>query len=214
VGTVEEARRAIADGVDGLIAQGNEAGGHLLGVEPTVTFLAKALEVAGGRPVLAAGGVATAQDTRQLLDAGAEAVVAGTRFLLTEECRAHRTYKQRVLDAEQTLETKLFSVGWIDRHRVVPNAATQRWCSAKPDGPRAVLAANRVLAPVLQRLPAAAATATLKLQRTGVPFFGPGAALEGMPESVVDVTPLYAGESALGIDEVLPAARAVELLAP
>jgi len=49
VGTVPQALHAIADGVDGLIAQGREAGGHLLGVEATTTFLGKALEVADGR---------------------------------------------------------------------------------------------------------------------------------------------------------------------
>src|SRR4051812_44942169 len=114
VGTPEQARQAIDDGVDGLIAQGREAGGHPLGVEPTTSFLGKALEAAGGRPVLAAGGIAARATAREALDAGAAAVVAGTRFLLTEECRAHPAYKQRVLGARRTLDTMLFSMGWSD----------------------------------------------------------------------------------------------------
>ena len=161
VGTPEQARRALADGADGLIAQGVEAGGHLLGVEPTRAFLPRALEIAGGRPVLAAGGVASREDVAALLGAGAVAAVAGTRFLLTDECAAHPAYKARVLGAQRTLDTLLFSVGWHDRHRVVPNAATARWCARAPSGPAAVVAANRVLAPLVRRLPASLAVAEI-----------------------------------------------------
>jgi NAD(P)H-dependent flavin oxidoreductase YrpB (nitropropane dioxygenase family) len=208
VGTTAEARRALADGADGLIAQGVEAGGHLLGVEPTLAFLPKALAVAGDRPVLAAGGIATREDTAAALAAGAAAVVSGTRFLLTRECHAHPAYQQRVLDAERTVETRLFSVGWADRHRVVPNAATERW-----GDPRSVIALNRVLAPLLSRRPALAARA-VGLQRVGVPFYGPMAPLRGMPERLLDVTPLYAGESSRAMSSVTSAAEAVAALSP
>lgn len=132
---------------------GIEAGGHLLGVEPTSKFLTRALDLADGRPVLAAGGIGSREAARAALDAGAAAVVCGTRFLLTDECRAHPAYKRRVLGAPRTLETLLFSVGWSERHRVVPNAATARWCARSECGPRAVLALNRLLAPAARRLP-------------------------------------------------------------
>jgi nitronate monooxygenase len=214
VGTQQQARQAIDDGVDGLIAQGAEAGGHLLGVEPTTAFLPKAIEAAAGRPVLAAGGIASRHSARAALDQGASAVVAGTRFLLTDECRAHPAYKQRVLGAQRTLDTLLFSMGWSDRHRVVPNAATDRWCARSEDGPSWVVDANRRLAPVLQRLPPGAATATLRHQRVGVPFYGPSAILEGMDERLLDVTPLYAGECARDVTAVIPAAMAVRELSP
>jgi NAD(P)H-dependent flavin oxidoreductase YrpB (nitropropane dioxygenase family) len=124
VGTHAQARRAIDDGADGLIAQGVEAGGHLLGVEPALEFLPTALEVAEDRPVLLAGGIAEGADVRRALATGAAAGVAGTRFLLTDECAAHPAYKQRVLGATETVETLLFSLAWYARHRVVPNAAT------------------------------------------------------------------------------------------
>nr|WP_280362403.1 nitronate monooxygenase [Nocardia wallacei] len=74
--------------------------------------------------------VATAADTRTALAAGAAGVVAGTRFLLTEESGAHREYQRRVLAARETVETTLFGLGWPARHRVVPNAATRRWCGS------------------------------------------------------------------------------------
>jgi nitronate monooxygenase len=214
VGTPEQARRAIADGVDGLIAQGIEAGGHLLGEAPTLTTLARVIDIAGGRPVLAAGGISSRAGAAAAMDAGAGAVVAGTRFLLTDECDAHPAYKQRVLGAPRTLDTLLFSVGWSDRHRVVPNAATDRWCARSERGPAPVVALNRALAPALQRLPPRMATATLSRQRLGIPLYGPAAVLAGMDERLLDVTPLYGGTCAAEIHTVIPAAQAVAELSP
>ena len=214
VGTVAQAQQAIADGVDGLIAQGIEAGGHLLGEEPTLAALEHLLAVADGRPVLAAGGIHSAAGARAALEAGADAVVAGTRFLLTDEAGAHPAYKQRVLGAQRTLDTLLFSVGWSDRHRVIPNAATDRWCARSERGPSGVVALNRALAPMLQRLPPRLATATTSRQRLALPLYGPAAVLEGMDERLLDVTPLYAGECAAEITSVIPAAQAVAGLAP
>lgn len=130
VGTVAQARAAIAWGADGLIAQGREAGGHLVGTTAALDFLPHALAAAAGRPVFLAGGIATAADSRAALDAGADGVIAGTRFLLTHESDASRGYQQRVLQADNTIETNLFGLSWPLRHRVVPNAATRRWCGA------------------------------------------------------------------------------------
>ncbi len=215
VGTAAQARRALADGVDGLIAQGAEAGGHLLGVEPTLEALARVLALADGRPVLAAGAIADARAARAALDAGAAAVVAGTRFLLTEECRAHPEYQRRALGAERTVATRLFSVGWPDRHRVLPNAATERWLRGTgDDGPRPVLAVNRALAPLVQRLPPSLHATALRAQRVGVPLYGPSAPLRGMDDALVEVSPLYAGACAREIRSVVPAAEAVRALTP
>jgi nitronate monooxygenase len=214
VGTEAGARQALAEGVDGLIAQGLEAGGHLLAEEPLAAFLPRVLELAEGRPVLAAGGIASRERARRALDAGAAAVVAGTRFLLTEECGAHPGYQQRALGAERTLDTLLFSVGWSDRHRVLPNAATERWCRGSERGPRAVVALNRLLAPALRRLPPGVTGAAVRRQRVALPFYGPSAVLRGMDERLLEVTPLYAGACAREITSVLPADAAVRALAP
>lgn len=213
VGTVSQAKRALHDGVDGLIAQGIQAGGHVLGERPALDFLAQALEIVGSRPVLVAGGIASAPDVRRALDAGAAAAVAGTRFLLTEESAAHAAYKQRVLAAGETLETLLFSVGWHERHRVVPNAATERWCGSDPLGPRAIRALNRASAPLLRALPPSISSHALRTQRLSLPLYGPASILEGMDERLVDVTPLYAGETATRIESIVPAAEAVLELA-
>lgn len=127
VGSREDAERALRDGADALIAQGVEAGGHVLGDQPGPTLLQEVLPIAGDTPVLLAGGIATADDVRTALASGAAAVMAGTRYLLTHEAHAHPAYKQRVLGAQRTLLTTLFGVGWSLKHRVVPNAATERF---------------------------------------------------------------------------------------
>src|SRR5205814_4825255 len=116
VGTVPEAKRALGEGADGLVVQGVEAGGHLVGVLPALEALAAVQAVTRGHPLLVAGGIAEHDDVRRALDAGADAAVAGTRFLLTNECAAHPLYKQRVIAAERTLETRLFGFGWPMRH--------------------------------------------------------------------------------------------------
>ena len=85
--------------------------------------------------MLLAGGIANADDTRAALAAGADGVVAGTRFLLTHESRAHPEYQRRILAADKTFRTTLFGLGWPAPHRVVANAATRRWCH--DDGTRA-----------------------------------------------------------------------------
>ncbi len=211
VGTAEEARRALCEGASGVIVQGIEAGGHLVGVQPALDALPRVLDVAGGAPVLLAGGIADREDVRIALNAGASAVVAGTRFLLTDECSAHPAYKQRVLAANRTLETQLFGLGWPMRHRVVPNAATDRWCGRDPLGPRAVRLLQSASKP-LARLPMSFTAGITSRQRVGLPLFGPAAPLKGMPDQLVDTAPLYAGESALRIGSVVSAADALLLL--
>ncbi len=211
VGTPDEARRALSEGATGVVVQGIEAGGHLVGVQRALDALPRVIAVADGAPVLLAGGIADREDVRLALNAGAAAVVAGTRFLLTDECSAHSAYKRRVLKARRTIETQLFGLGWPMRHRVVPNAATARWCRGDPRGPRLVRLVQSLSAP-LARLPMSITSAVTSTQRLGLPLFGPAAPLKGMPERLVDTSPLYAGESALRIESVIPAADAVLLL--
>jgi nitronate monooxygenase len=214
VGTPEEAIRGLACGADGLVLQGSEAGGHLLGVEPIERALPGVLDVAGDAPVLAAGGVADAQDVRRLLDMGATAAVAGTRFLLTEESAAHPEYKRRVVDGERTLATLLFGLGWPLRHRVIPNAATERWCVHSELGPRIGRVSGRLSAPLGRLAPLDAMGRLVALQRPGLPFFTPALPLAGMPENTVDRAALYAGETTRRLHDVIPAAQAVARLTP
>lgn len=213
VGDVDGAREALAWGVDGLVAQGIEAGGHLLGTLPSLAFLQRVLAVAGSTPVVVAGGVADHADVQAALDAGAVAAAAGTRFLLTHESAAHPSYKARVLAATDTVETTLFGLGWPARHRVVANAATRRWLDPKLQVRPGVARLNRVSAPIGRVITDAMVGLLPRWQRAGLPLLSPAPPLAGVSEEHVDATPLYAGETALRIDGLLGAAEAVDLLA-
>lgn len=213
VGTEDQARTAVAWRSDGLIAQGREAGGHLVGTLAALNFLPRVLPIAGGRPVLLAGGVATASETTAALAAGAAAVIAGTRFLLTEESAAHPEYQQRVLTADRTLETLLFGLGWPARHRVVPNTATRRWCHHDGTARRLPVLLNACGRPLARIVPDSSIGSVLAMQRPGLPLFTPAPPLAGMPAERVDHVALYAGDSALRMSRVIPAQRAVAELA-
>lgn len=213
VGTVPEAQRALRDGVDGLIAQGRDAGGHLLGTTSTLDAVARIVAASSGCPVLGAGGIVDHGDVRTMLDAGAAAAVAGTRFLLTPEARAHAGYKDRVCAATRTVETELFGFGWPRaRHRVVPNAATDRWEEGAGGAAAAVEILNRATGPIARRLPMELAARLVSTQRPWLPVFSPQPALPGMPERLLNASPLYAGESARRIDRLVPAADVVARL--
>jgi NAD(P)H-dependent flavin oxidoreductase YrpB (nitropropane dioxygenase family) len=213
-GDAAQTRRALAAGADGLVAQGVEAGGHLVADRPLAVTLPEVLEAAGGAPVLAAGGVADADDVRALLAAGAAGAVAGTRFLLTEESGAHPDYKQRVLGAQRTIRTMLFGVGWPLAHRVIPNALTERWCARDELGPPAVRAFNRVGAPLGRLMPVSALSTILAMQRVAVPLYTPALPLAGMDPALVDRSALYAGETIHRIHDIVPAAEAMARLTP
>src|SRR3954467_10349338 len=127
-GSVEEAQAARSAGADAVIAQGVEAGGHVRGNLPATELLARIQAAVGDDyPVLSAGGVTDRAEAGARLAAGAAAVVSGTRFLMSEESGAHAAYKERLIGASDTVLTELFGFGWPAPHRVVPNAATDRW---------------------------------------------------------------------------------------
>ena len=113
--SVEEAKAAEEAGMDAVVAQGKEAGGHrgsFLGEQlvPLDELLLSIVE-AVGIPVIAAGGIANREHMHHQLLRGAAAVQIGTAFLATEESGAHPLYKQAVLDATEnnTVLTKAFS---------------------------------------------------------------------------------------------------------
>jgi nitronate monooxygenase len=211
VGNVTQARAAVAAGVDGLVVQGVEAGGHLMGDQPLHTLLPRVRQL-GDFPILAAGGIADFHDAAAVLDAGANAAVAGTRFLLTSESRAHPAYKQRVRTATETVRTMLFGVGWPLEHRVVPNAATKRWSGPNGELPAWLRRVERASAPLGHILPLRASGVMASMQHTRMPLFGPALPLAGMPDSLIETTALYAGETVRVIDDVISAREAVARL--
>jgi len=214
-GSVDEALAARAADADAVIAQGVEAGGHVRGVVPALELLKRVrAALPADYPVLLAGGVADAADVREALAAGAVGAVAGTRFLLSNESRAHPEYQRRLLDASETALTQLFGAGWPDAsHRVIPNAATERWLRRDRRGPAAVRLLNRLSAPLASRLPLSLVSRAAALQRPGLPVFGPVSPLVGDANRLVDAAPLYAGTSVERIRDMRPAAELTRELA-
>jgi nitronate monooxygenase len=215
VGSRVAAERALREGADALIAQGVEAGGHVLGDEPGSSLLDQVLEVAGHKPVLLAGGIATSDDVRAALARGAASAVAGTRYLLTHEAWAHPAYKQRVLGAERTLLTTLFGFGWTLKHRVVPNLATERFCDAQGRIAPWIGWVNRSAEPLARRFgvlrdPSVGRTRTSHR----LPFFLPSTLHPGQLASGVEYAALYAGQSASRIHSIESAFDVTRQLAP
>jgi nitronate monooxygenase len=137
VGTVPEAARAAAAGVDVIVAQGVEAGGHVAGEVSTLALVPRVVDAVNPRPVAAAGGIADARGVVAALALGAQAAVLGTRFLASTESRAHPLYKQRLLEANEgdTLRTILFGHGWPNApHRALRTAFVQEWLGREAHG--------------------------------------------------------------------------------
>jgi enoyl-[acyl-carrier protein] reductase II len=98
--TVEMGKRAEEAGVDGVIASGAEAGGHVGRDEITTLALVPQMVDALKIPVVAAGGVGDGRGLLAVIALGAEGVEMGTRFLATKECLIPEIYKQRILSAK------------------------------------------------------------------------------------------------------------------
>ena len=102
VGSAEEARRAVASGVDVVVAQGWEAGGHVWGQVATLPLVPAVVDAVAPVPVIAAGGIGDARGVAAVLALGAQAAWLGTRFLLAQEMPIHEEYRRRVMDAAET----------------------------------------------------------------------------------------------------------------
>lgn len=114
----EEARAAVDLGADLLVVQGGEAGGHSSTMSPgrytgerSVVDLLGEVRAVVGVPLVAAGGVGTADDVSTLLRAGATAVQCGTRFLAAEEAGTRTIHVAALLDEQRrgTVVTRAFT---------------------------------------------------------------------------------------------------------
>lgn len=98
--SVALAKRMERAGADAVVAEGTESGGHI-GENTTMCLVPQvvdALEI----PVIAAGGIADGRGIAASFMLGAEGVQVGTRFLASEECVIHPTYKELVIKAKDT----------------------------------------------------------------------------------------------------------------
>ena len=98
VGSVEHARRQVAAGVDLIVAQGSEAGGHT-GEISTMVLVPQVVDAVAPVPVLAAGGIASGRQMAAALALGASGVWCGSVWLTTEEAETSPVVKAKMLAA-------------------------------------------------------------------------------------------------------------------
>jgi nitronate monooxygenase len=91
VGSAEEARRAVDNGVDVVVAQGWEAGGHVRAQVATLPLVPAVVDAVSPSPVIAAGGIGDARGVAAVLALGAQAAWLGTRFLLAQKSPSTRS---------------------------------------------------------------------------------------------------------------------------
>jgi NAD(P)H-dependent flavin oxidoreductase YrpB (nitropropane dioxygenase family) len=134
VGSVQEAEAAVAAGVDAVIVQGVEAGGHVRGTSSIWEVLPEAVQAVAPVPVIASGGIGDADGFARALALGAQGVSLGTRFVASDEADAHPDYKRRIVDARATdtvYTEDLYDVGWPNApHRTLRNTTFAEWEAA------------------------------------------------------------------------------------
>jgi NAD(P)H-dependent flavin oxidoreductase YrpB (nitropropane dioxygenase family) len=142
VGSADEARRAVVSGVDVIVAQGWEAGGHVWGSVATLPLVPAVVDAVAPVPVIAAGGIGDARGVAAVLALGAQAAWLGTRFLLAQEMPIHEDYRRALIAAAETdpqWYPNLYEVGWPDSpHRALRNSTARAWEAAgrPPPGQR------------------------------------------------------------------------------
>jgi nitronate monooxygenase len=137
VATVEDARAVVANGVDIVVAQGGEAGGHRStwvkrardeASVATITLVPQVVD-AVRVPVLAAGGIADGRGLVAALALGAQGALLGTRFVATRESMASETWKKRLLESDGTTTTlsEAFTGLWA---RVLRNRFSEEYAAS------------------------------------------------------------------------------------
>ncbi|MGD3112063.1 NAD(P)H-dependent flavin oxidoreductase [Streptomyces sp. YGL11-2] len=133
VGSVKEAERAADSGVDAIVAQGWEAGGHVRGQVSTLALVPAVVDAVAPVPVIAAGGIADGRGLAAVLALGAQAGWLGTRFLTALEAATHEVYRAAVLRAapQDAVHTRCFDGGWPNApHRSLRNSTLTAWEAA------------------------------------------------------------------------------------
>ncbi len=140
VGSAEEAKRAVGQGIDIIVTQGVEAGGHVWGTVGSMTLIPAVRDAVGDTvPVIAAGGFADGRGLAAALCLGADGVSMGTRFVAAEEADTHPDYRAAIVNAHETdtIHSTLFNLDWPNApHRALLNSTAKRWRAAGQPGLR------------------------------------------------------------------------------
>ncbi|HEX3722708.1 MAG TPA: nitronate monooxygenase [Nitrolancea sp.] len=199
VGSAEDARTAVAAGVDVVVAQGWEAGGHVWGQVGSMVLIPAVVDAVGDVPVVAAGGIADGRGIAAALTLGASGVWLGTRFLASQEAMVHPLHKEMVVAHAETdtVYGEPFNIGWDNApHRALRNSTVKRWEAAG--------------SPMTNR-PGADETVAAYANGTPIVRYGdimPDPAMTGDLEALA----FYAGQSTGLIHSIEPAAQIVAAL--
>jgi NAD(P)H-dependent flavin oxidoreductase YrpB (nitropropane dioxygenase family) len=194
VGSAAAAKQAVSCGLDIVVAQGWEAGGHVRGTVATMALVPAVVDAVSPAPVVAAGGIADGRGLAAALALGAAGVWVGTRFLASREAAIHARYRERLLRASEddtVFLDNLFDVRWPDApHRVLRNKTVEAWEAAgrSPSGKRPgegeVIATSQSIGPIVR-----------------YQSYTPGADADGD----IDAMALWAGQSVGLVSKVQPA---------
>ena len=194
VDSADSAKRAVDCGVDIVVAQGWEAGGHVRGTVATLPLVPAVVDAVSPTPVVAAGGIADGRGLAAVMALGAAGAWIGTRFLASHEAAIHRRYQDLLLQASENDTVyldSLFDVGWPNApHRTLRNKTVSAWESAarpasgQRPGEGVVIATSRSRGPIVR-----------------YQTYTPGADVEGD----IDALSLWAGQSVGLVSKVQPA---------
>lgn len=201
VGLVAEAQAAAEAGVDAVIAQGSETGGHVNSTTALSILVPEVVDAVHPLPVIASGGIANGRGIVSALSLGAQGVSMGTRFLCSNESLAAQEYKDRVVrsKADDTVRTGLFDVGFPDApHRVLRNTIVDEWeVAERPESGQRPGEGSTIGTVTRFRVP----MNLVKYASSSVLTVG----FEGDIEQAV----LYAGESSSLVNDIKPAGQIV-----
>lgn len=187
VGTGAELGRALEDDIDVVVCRGSEGGGHGRNDVATLPLLQLALD-STDKPVVAAGGIATARGVAAALGAGAQAAWVGTRFAACVESLSHARAKEAISAAglDDTVYTRAFDIAqripWPREYggRALGNAFSARW-AADEEGLERELAEHPEITAEMEFARAGGDTATAPV------YAGQSAAMTRAGETAADV---------------------------
>lgn len=199
VRSAEDARRAVDYGVDVVVAQGWEAGGHVWGTVATMALVPAVVDAVAPVPVIAAGGIADGRGMAAALALGATGVWIGTRFLASAETNFHPRYRERLLAASEAdtiyLENLFDGGAWKDAPaRALRNKTVASWEAAGRPSPG-------------QRPHEGEIVAT-SASRGEIKRYMPTAPINDV-EGDIDALPMWAGQGVGLVKRIQPAAEIV-----
>lgn len=200
VGSVDEVKKVLDVGVDAVIVQGHEAGGHVSGQEGIFSLIPRTVDLVSGKiPVIAAGGIADGRGYAAALVLGAQGICLGTRFVATEESYAHPEYKKKLTELDKTEYTDIFGRSrWPGAPQRVLQTDFFTNCKSLPAHE------NETTQPVIGHSVIHGQEREIHRYAGTVPNVTTTGEIENMP--------LYAGQSVCLIKEVLPAREVIKRL--